>query len=194
MKNLVISLKIFLFFSLLTGIVYPLVVTGIAQLFFSEKANGSMISTGNTIVGSSLIGQQFNSDIYFSSRPSAISFNPLPSGGSNYGLTNSKLISQVIERKTRFILFNKLDSLSQVPSEMLFASASGLDPHISPEAAQLQVNRIGRARNLNSTQLESLLKTINDLTEKPQLSILGEPRVNVLVLNLELDKRYKISH
>lgn len=191
MKNLVISLKIFLFFSLLTGIVYPLVVTGIAQLFFSEKANGSMISIGNTNVGSSLIGQQFSSDIYFSSRPSAISFNPLPSGGSNYGLTNSKLISQVIERKSRFILFNKLDSLSQVPSEMLFASASGLDPHISPEAAQLQVNRIGRARNLNSIQLESLSKTINDLTEKPQLSILGEPRVNVLVLNLELDKKYK---
>jgi potassium-transporting ATPase KdpC subunit len=108
MKTLIISLKIFLFFTILTGIIYPLFITGIAQIIFPSKANGSIIIKNNKLVGSKLIGQQFDSTIYFSSRPSAISYNPLPSGGSNYGLTNVNLKKLVTERKHKFIAFNQL--------------------------------------------------------------------------------------
>jgi potassium-transporting ATPase KdpC subunit len=188
MKAFLISLKIFLFFTVLTGILYPLLITGIAQAFFANKANGSLINKDNQIVGSKLIGQQFDSSIYFTSRPSATSYNPLPSGGSNYGLTNKKLKEQVMERRLQFIKFNGLDSLIDIPSEMLFASASGLDPHISPAAALLQVDRIAQARNFNQIQKQKLLQCISEYTESPQLLCLGEARVNVLALNLELSQ------
>jgi len=188
MKTLFISLKIFLFFTVLTGVIYPLLVTGIAQLTFPAKANGSLIVKDNKTIGSELIGQQFDSTIYFSSRPSAVAYNPLPSGGSNYGLTNIKLKNQVTERRHQFITFNQLDSLTVIPSEMLFASASGLDPHISPQAALLQVERITKARNFDSSQKQRLLQRINELSEKPTFMVLGEERINVLNLNLELDK------
>ena len=118
--------------------------------------------------------------IYFTSRPSAISYNPLPSGGSNYGLTNAKLKNLVTERKNQFIDFNQLDSLTTIPSEMLFASASGLDPHISPKAALLQVDRIAKARNFNTVQKQNLVQSVKNLTEPPQFLFLGEERVNVL--------------
>jgi len=188
MKTFFIALKIFIFFTILTGIVYPLMVTGIAQLVFPSKANGSLIVKDNKTIGSELIGQQFDSAIYFSSRPSAISYNPLPSGGSNYGLTNVKLKSLVDERKRKFIEFNQLDSTTEIPSEMLFASASGLDPHISQKAALLQLDRIVRVRNFNSGQKQNLEKMITELTESPQFMIFGQERINVLKLNLELDK------
>jgi len=188
MKTLIISLKIFLFFTILTGIVYPLFVTGIAQILFPVQANGSLIVKNNKIIGSELIGQQFDSIIYFSSRPSAISYNPLPSGGSNYGLTSAKLKNLVTERKNKFIAFNQLDSRTEIPSEMLFASASGLDPHISPKAALLQVERVAKARKFSTVQKQKLIKCINDKTEAPQCLFLGEERINVLTLNLELNK------
>jgi K+-transporting ATPase ATPase C chain len=188
MKTTIISLKIFLFFTILTGIIYPLFVTGIAQLVFPAQANGSLIVKDNKIIGSELIGQQSDSTIYFSSRPSAISYNPLPSGGSNYGLTNIKLKNLVAERKKHFISFNQLDSLTEIPSEMLFASASGLDPHISPKAALLQVERIAKVRKFSTSQKQKLIKCINDKTEAPQYLILGDERINVLTLNLELNK------
>jgi potassium-transporting ATPase KdpC subunit len=187
-KTIIISIKIFLVFTILTGAVYPLLVTGIAQVVFPEKANGSLIEKDNKIIGSKLIGQQFDAKKYFTSRPSVNSYNPLPSGGSNYGLTNLKLKNLVAERKKQFIVFNQLDSLAEVPSEMLFASASGLDPHISQKAALLQVDRIANARNLNTIQKQDLVQSIKKLTETPQVLILGEERVNVLILNLELDK------
>lgn len=187
MKALVISLKIFLFFTILTGIIYPLFVTGIAQAVFPAKANGSLIVKNNKIIGSELIGQQFDTAIYFSSRPSAVSYSPMPSGGSNYGLTNKKLKDLVAERKKQFIAFNQLGSLTIIPSEMLFASASGLDPHISPQAALLQLNRIVKVRGFNSTQKQRLADCILKLTEEPQFLCLGEERINVLLLNLELD-------
>ena len=191
MKTLFISLKIFFFLTVLTGIIYPLLVTGIAQLAFPSKANGSLIIRDRMTIGSELIGQQFDSTIYFTSRPSAVSYNPLPSGGSNYGLTNIKLKNLVSERRHQFIQFNQLDSLTEIPSEMLFASASGLDPHISPQAALLQVDRITRVRNLDDTQKQKLLLLINVLSEKPAFMLLGEERINVLKLNLELDKLYE---
>lgn len=191
MKTLIISLKIFLFFTILTGIIYPLLVTGLAQVIFPGKANGSLIVKNNRTIGSELIGQQFDSSIYFTSRPSAISYNPLPSGGSNYGLTSKKLKDLVNQRKRQFISFNQLDSLTIIPSEMLFASASGLDPHISPQAAFLQVNRIAKSRNLNSDQKQKLVLLIKNHTETPQFLYLGEERVNVLLLNLSLDEQLR---
>lgn len=188
MKTFYTSLRIFVFFSVLTGITYPLFVTGIAQLIFPGKANGSLIVKDNKVTGSKLIGQQFYSTIYFSPRPSVISYNPLPSGASNLGLTNLKLKTVVNERKTDFIRRNHLDSLAEVPSEMLFASASGLDPHISPEAALFQVERIATARHFNSNQKNRLRDMVERLTEEPQFSIFGDERINVLMLNIGLDK------
>ncbi len=187
MKTLIISLKIFLFFTILTGIIYPLLITGIAQVVFPFQANGSLITKDNKVIGSKLIGQHFDSAIYFTSRPSAISYNPMPSGGSNYGLTNIKLKNLVDERKKQFIAFNQLDSLAVIPSEMLFASASGLDPHISPNAALIQVNRVVKARGFDSSHTQQLINLIKRQTENLQFSLLGEPRINVLILNIELD-------
>jgi K+-transporting ATPase ATPase C chain len=188
MKTLIISLKIFLFFTILTGIIYPLFVTGIAQLTFPTKANGSLIVKNNKIVGSELIGQRFDSVIYFSSRPSAISYNPLPSGGSNFGLTNAKLKHSVDSLKNQFILFNQLDGNTAIPSEMVFASASGLDPHISPKAALLQVERIVKSRQFDESKKQLLLHSIAELAQSPQYLILGEQRINVLMLNMKLDE------
>lgn len=188
MKTLIISLKIFLFFTILTGIAYPLLVTGIAQVVFPFKANGSLIVKDNKIIGSELIGQHFDTTIYFTSRPSAISYNPLPSGGSNYGLTNLKLKKLVAERKNQFIAFNQLDTLTAIPSEMLFASASGLDPHISPEAALLQVDRIVKFRRFPAEQRGKVINLIKNLTKYPQFHLFGQERINVFLLNLSLDK------
>lgn len=188
MKTLIISIKIFLFFTIITGILYPLFITGIAQIAFPEKANGSLIVTNNKVVGSELIGQDFDSIIYFSSRPSAISYNPLPSGGSNYGMTNAKLKELVSERKKQFINYNQLDSITVIPSEMLFASGSGLDPHISVQAAILQVNRIAKARNFKNEQKQKIYQSIERMKEKPQYFLFGQERINVFLLNLEVDK------
>jgi potassium-transporting ATPase KdpC subunit len=187
MKTLNISLKIFLFFTVLTGIIYPLFVTGIAQLTFPAKANGSLIMKNNKLIGSELIGQRFDTTIYFYSRPSAVSYNPLPSGGSNFGLTNAKLKHAVDSLKNQFVLFNQLNPLSEIPSEMVFASGSGLDPHISPKAALMQVDRIVKIRQLDDNKKQRLLETIAELSESPQYLLLGEHRINVLVLNLKLD-------
>ena len=159
-----------------------------AQFLFPVKANGSLVVKDNKTIGSELIRQQFDSPAYFSSRPSAVSYNPLPSGGSNFGLTNAKLKNQVAEREKRFIALNQLDSLTAVPSEMLFASASGLDPHISPEAAYLQVDRIVKFRGYTAEQQKEVIRLIKNLTEEPQFHLLGERRINVFLLNLGLDK------
>ena len=188
MKTLYISLKIFLFFIVLTGIIYPLFVTGIAQLTFHSKANGSLIIKDNKLIGSELIGQRFDTAIYFNSRPSAVSYNPLPSGGSNFGLTNARLKHTVDSLKNQFIIFNQLNPLSEIPSEMVFASASGLDPHISPQAALLQVDRIVKIRQFDNTKKQRLLRSIAELSESPQYLLLGEQRINVLLLNLKLDE------
>lgn len=188
MKTTIIAIRIFLVLTLLCGVAYPLAVTGIAQVFLKEKANGSLIIQDKKIIGSELIGQATDSAKYFSPRPSATNYNALPSGGSNLGLTSAKLKQQVSERKAAFIKFNGLAANAEVPAEMLFASASGLDPHISPEAALLQVNRIAKTRNLSSIEKKKLMQLVQEKTEDPQLEILGESRVNVLELNLALDQ------
>lgn len=188
MKTILISLKILLILTIITGVAYPLLMTGIIQLIFPGKANGSLIIRDNKVVGSTLIGQNFDSTAYFWPRPSAIGYNPLPSGGSNYGPTSEKLKLQVAEREKKFTEANGLSSGTTVPSEMVFASASGLDPHISPEAARLQVNRIIKARNFSIDQKKNLQNIIEKLTERPQFQLLGQERINVFLLNLELDK------
>jgi len=189
MKTVITSLRIFLFFTVVTGIAYPLLVTGIARLLFPFQANGSLIMKDNRPVGSAMIGQSFDtSQIYFSSRPSAVSYNPLPSGGSNLGWTSRQLKELVERRRTEFIRRNNLADSAKVPPEMLFASGSGLDPHISPEAAMLQVDRVCRARHFSISQEARLKNILAGLTDPPQFLCLGQRRINVLLLNLETDK------
>ena len=184
----IIALKFLLIMTLLTGIIYPLLMTGVAQLSYPSKSNGSLIIKDGKIIGSELIGQKFDSSIYFWSRPSAIGYNPVPSGASNYGPTSDTLKKQVGARRILFAKMNSLSDPLSTPKEMIFASGSGLDPHISPEAALMQVDRVALARHFESNQKEKLLKKITELTENPQFFCLGEQRINVLVLNLELDK------
>jgi potassium-transporting ATPase KdpC subunit len=184
----IIALKFLLVMTILTGIIYPLVMTGIAQAGFHSKSNGSLILKDGKIIGSGLIGQKFDSTIYFWSRPSAVGYNPIPSSGSNYGPTSDTLRKQVTARRMSFASANSLTDELSVPKEMIFASGSGLDPHISPEAALMQVDRVIKARHLDNTKKEILLKKINELTEQPQYLLFGEKRINVLLLNIELDK------
>lgn len=190
MKTISTALRLFLILTLLTGIAYPLMVTGITQLAYPSSANGSLLVHQNRVVGSKWIGQTFDSSAYFTSRPSTNAYGTLPSGGSNLGLTSSKLKAQVAVRKRQFLTANGLSEKTVVPSEMLFASASGLDPHISPESARLQVNRIAGSRKLNAEQKKRLLRLIEQHTEKPQFHFLGQERVHVLLLNLSMDEAF----
>jgi potassium-transporting ATPase KdpC subunit len=185
--QLIIALKFLLAMTVLTGIVYPLLMTGLAQLCFHDKANGSLIMKNGKIAGSELIGQKFDSSIYFWSRPSAIDYNPVPSGASNFGPTSEKLKKQVSERRADFAGKNSINDIAAIPKEMIFASGSGLDPHISPEAAFYQVERVATARNLNPAQKQRVLQLITYMTEGPQYLLFGEPRINVLKLNLAVD-------
>jgi K+-transporting ATPase ATPase C chain len=187
-KQTIIALKFLLVMTILTGIIYPLFMTGVAQISFPAKANGSLVMKDGKIVGSELIGQKFDSTIYFWSRPSAIDYNPIPSGASNFGPTSDKLKKQVAERRILFATKNSITDTTAIPKEMLFASASGLDPHISPEAALLQLERVAKARNLDKTQKQKVQQLIKNKTEGPQFSLFGEQRINVFELNLALDE------
>jgi potassium-transporting ATPase KdpC subunit len=184
----IIALKFLVVMIILTGIIYPVFMTGVAQITFPVKANGSLIMKDGKIIGSELIGQKLDSSIYFWSRPSAIDYNPIPSGASNLGPTSKVLKKQVTDRRILFASQNSITDTMAIPKEMIFASASGLDPHISPEAALMQVDRIAKVRNFSDTQKQKLMQSIKSLTEAPQFLCLGEKRINVLVLNLELNK------
>ncbi len=183
----IIALRFLLVMTILTGIAYPLFMTGVVQLTFPSKANGSLVMKNGKIVGSKLIGQKFDSTIYFWSRPSAIGYNPIPSGASNYGPTSDTLKKQVTARRIFFAAKNSMTDMNAIPKEMIFASGSGLDPHISPEAALLQSERVATARNFTETQKQKLRQLINDKIEGPQFFLLGEPRINVFELNLAVD-------
>jgi K+-transporting ATPase ATPase C chain len=184
----IIALRILLVLTILTGILYPFFMTGFAQLTFPAKANGSLVMKDGKITGSELIGQKFDSSIYFWSRPSAIDYNPIPSAASNLGPTSDKLKKQVSERRILFASNNSITDTMVIPREMLFASASGLDPHISPTAALMQVERIAKVRNLNVLQKDQLITLVNSLVENAQFGIFGESRINVLRLNLKTDE------
>lgn len=187
MSRLITVLKLVLLFTVLTGFLYPLLVTGIAWIIFPIKSDGSIIYAGNEPIGSSMIGQKFDSSIYFSSRPSATDYNAMPSGGSNKCITSNELRQLTIQRKNQFLTRNNLDSLTDIPSEMLFASASGLDPHISVKAALLQVDRIAKSRKFDSAQRGKIIEIIDQLREDAPLIIPGDERINVLLLNIKLD-------
>ena len=173
-----------LIFTVITGVIYPLVVTGIAQVVFPQQANGSLIVKDGKAVGSELIGQQFDDPSYFWGRPSAANYNAAASSGSNYGPLNPALIDSV---QTRIDALKAADpdNTLPIPVDLVTASASGLDPHISVASALYQVQRVATARGLNEADVIAL---VNQYTEGRQFGFLGEPRVNVLLLNLALDE------
>ena len=184
------ALLMLLFFTLLTGIVYPLAVTFSAQLLFPRQASGSLLGTNEQPLGSELIGQAFSRPDYFWGRPSATSpaaYNGGASSGSNQGPTNPALIAAV---KARIRVLRDADPSHReaIPVDLVTASASGLDPHISPAAASYQITRIAKARHLSPNSVSDL---VSRYTEGRQWGVLGEPRVNVIKLNLALDQRLK---
>lgn len=183
----IISLKMMGVMVLLLGVIYPLCVTGIAQLFFPYQANGSLVNVSGKVKGSVWMGQYNTDSLYFHPRPSAISYDPMVSGASNLSLDSKVLRQQAEQRSMDFKSQNNFSNDVVVPSDMLFASASGLDPHISPEAARLQINRIVRARGFTTQQKEELTALVEHRIENPQFGLFGNSRVNVFMLNLALD-------
>ncbi|MBK9925115.1 MAG: potassium-transporting ATPase subunit KdpC [Anaerolineales bacterium] len=181
------ALTIFALLTILTGVIYPLAVTGIAQIDFPHQANGSLIVVGGKVYGSELIGQQFDDPKYFWGRPSATSsepYNAASSSGSNFGPANEALISSVTERINALQVADP-DNTLPIPVDLVTSSASGLDPHISVASAMYQVHRVATARGLSEADARSL---VEQYTQGRQFGFLGEPRVNVLQLNLALDE------
>lgn len=182
------ALTMLLLLTVLTGAVYPLAVTGLAHMLSPDQANGSLIVREGKVIGSTLIGQHFDRPEYFWSRPSAtapVPYNAAASGGSNLGPTNPALIDAVKARATALRAVDPGNHLS-IPVDLVTASGSGLDPHVSPAAAQYQITRVARARGLDEAVVRDL---VVQHTQGRQLGVLGEPRVNVLLLNLALDER-----
>lgn len=184
------AFRITLFFTVLTGLIYPLAITGVSQLIFPHQANGSLVSAGGKSLGSELIGQNFTKPEYFHARPSAAGngYDGTASGGSNYGPTNQKLLDRVKGDLERFRKENP-DYRGQIPADLLTASGSGLDPDISPASADAQAPRVAEARGATLDQVERIIASA---TTGRTLAFIGEPRVNVLRLNLELDRQ--LSH
>jgi potassium-transporting ATPase KdpC subunit len=185
------ALILFILLTLLTGIAYPLLVTGLAQLIFPQQSNGSLLKDNNDkIIGSELIGQAFSNPAYFWGRPSATSpyaYNAGASGGSNFGPTNPALV-EIVKARIAALQTAEPENKSAIPIDLVTASASGLDPHISPAAAAYQIKRIALSRNLSEVEVQ---KIIEKRTELRQWGLLGESRVNVLKLNHDLDSMMK---
>lgn len=181
------ALRVFLLLTVVTGILYPLAMTLIAQVFFPHTSGGSVIVLNGSTVGSELVAQKFDSNRYFQPRPSAVDYQPTPSGGSNFGPTSVRQHDAAEQRRAEFISRNHLPTDTAVPPDMLSASGSGIDPHISPDAAMLQIIRIAEARGWDAATVRRLTALVQSSAETPQLGILGERRVNVLRLNLALD-------
>ena len=189
-KLILQSVRQTLLWTVLTGAVYPLVITIIAQAAFHNQANGSLVERDGKIIGSALLAQQFQGSNYFWPRPSACTYGTGPTGiqassGSNLGPTSGALQTNVINNASAFISGNNLPTNTPVPADIVFASASGLDPHISPEAAHLQIARVAAARGLGQDKVNEL---VEKFVEPPQWGFLGESRVNVLLLNVALDQ------
>jgi K+-transporting ATPase ATPase C chain len=188
MRNFANAVALTLLLTVITGLVYPLAVCGLAQTIFPAQANGSLIVRDDKIAGSSLIGQNFSSVRYFQSRPSAAGdkgYDAASSSGSNLGPTNKALIDSVRTRFKNFVESNPSNPPRPVPVDIVTASASGLDPEISPAAADLQVARVAHARDLSEDQVRALVR---NHTRPRWAGMLGEPGVNVLMLNLDLDR------
>ena len=183
MKNFATAVLMTIVTTILLGLMYPLVITGLAQVLFPDKANGQLIrQPDGTLVGSRLIGQPFSSRGYFRSRPSAVGYDSGASGGSNLGPTSQKLIDRINADVEKLQAENPG---RPVPIDLVTTSGSGLDPHISPAAAEFQVPRVARERGMTEAELRNIVASH---TEGRQFGFLGEPRVNVLELNLDLDR------
>jgi potassium-transporting ATPase KdpC subunit len=183
------ALRINIFLTILLGLAYPLAVTGISQVIFPHQANGSLVTRNGQVIGSELIGQNFAKPEYFQPRPSAAGndgYDPTASGGSNYGPTNQKLIDRVKASVDKFHKENP-DYHGPIPADLLTASGSGLDPEISPASAQAQAARVAKARGISADQLDQL---VTQYTQAADFGLIGEPRVNVLKLNLALDQQF----
>ncbi len=173
---------------ILTGLIYPAFITIISQTAFKEKAQGSIVNANGKMIGSYLIAQKFDKDGYFWPRPSAVSYDPMPSGGSNLSATSKTLQDTIKKRKRILLSSDRTKKEMQIPSDMIYASGSGLDPHISPASAVFQADRVAKARRMEKA---NLIELIIKATEKRDFLIFGEPRVNVLKLNLLLDSTGK---
>ncbi len=171
------AIKLFLFLTVVTGLAYPLLMTAVSQALFHHQASGSFITASDgKVIGSELIAQGFKNPKYFWPRPSGVDYNPMPSGASNLGPTSKDLVAKIKERREQGFT-----------RDLLFASGSGLDPHISPEAAADQIKRVSDTRHVDAAALQKL---VNEFTERRQWHFLGEERVNVLRLNVALDKQF----
>ncbi|MBZ5531860.1 MAG: potassium-transporting ATPase subunit KdpC [Acidobacteriia bacterium] len=188
-KNLVTAILYTVVTTVLLGVAYPLLVTGLAQVLFKDKANGQLVPQGGKIVGSKIIAQPFTGSGYFHPRPSAAGngYDATNSGGSNYGPTNQKLIDRV---KADVAALQAENPGKPVPVDLVTTSGSGLDPHITPAGADFQVPRVAKARGIAESDLRVL---VSEHTEGRQLGFLGEPRVNVLQLNLALDEKFPVK-
>jgi len=190
-KDIITAMRILIVLTIITGLVYPVFITVSAQAMFGEKASGSLVfSDDKKPRGSELIGQKFVSAGYFWPRPSAADYN-IPSGGSNLGPTSAALVKTFNERKANILKahgYGTVETSIEVPQELLFASASGIDPHISPNGAKFQIERVSNARKFDALKKKRLVELIENSIEYPQLGFLGEPSVNVLKLNMALDK------
>jgi len=185
-KTVVRSLLLLIIMIIITGLIYPLLITGISRIAFPYKSSGSLIYTDGKLIGSELIGQDFKGPEYFHPRPSAAGqegYDPLRSQGSNYAASNEEFLTMVSNRIDKFRKENQLDADIAIPADIVTASGSGLDPHISVESALLQVSRIARTRNISSESLRLLVIE----NGRRQYGFIGEPVVNVLKLNLLLD-------
>ncbi len=178
------AITLLVLFTLITGVVYPVLVTGIAQMAFPHQANGSLIEKDGVVIGSELIGQQFDDPKYFWGRPSTAGYNAAASSGSNYGPMNPALLDSAQARIDALKAADP-DNTLPIPVDLVTASGSGLDPHISVASALYQVHRVASARGLDEADVVAL---VDQFTEGRQFGFLGEPRVNVLLLNLALDE------
>jgi len=190
MKPVRTAIIVTIFWTVVVGGMYPLLMFGVGAAFFPRQAQGSLLMKDGKVVGSSLIGQDFSDNAFFHSRPSSITYDASNSGASNRGWTSSDLKDALAMNRLEWQIAN---SNTEPPQEMVTASGSGLDPHVSPQGAELQVPRVAAARHLSSADTAKLLSLVRSFEEAPQMGFLGEPRVNVLMLNLAMDHQFPRS-
>lgn len=194
MKPLLQSIRLLVVLTVITGAAYPALVTLLSKSLFPRQSEGSLVVRNGQIVGSGLLSQRTTSDAYFWPRPSAgddgTNYVAVPSSASNKGPTSADWIASVQQRSAAIRTAHGMNTNSAVPADLVLASGSGLDPHVSPAAARLQLDRVARARGLSPEQRSSLTRLVESTVEPPSLGILGEPRVNVLLLNLALDETF----